>query len=106
MENQLSSKEVLNLSFENKFKIYMHYVATQSLIINQDVEVHIFKKTDEFLNKRKYPILKPNVRQIKSGFTKSIIRSFEDFCNEKDDRKSNGILGWYWRFFKEIKIEY
>lgn len=46
-----------------------------------------------------YPILGVNLQPIR---TKHKIRSLEEFCNEKDDRVSEGLHGWYNRFKNRI----
>lgn len=101
----LSKEQIDNLSIENKWKIYFEYLWIQLRLIHIDIEIKIHKHTSkEDLNLRKYPILCPDKYQVKTGFTKKNIKSFENFCNEKNDLVSEGIYGTYYRFHNQIKF--
>ena len=97
---------VETFSFEDKFKIWMHYVAHISFqnhnLLGVDVhnftEIHFGKTYKELI---KYPTLLPNKMFIKSK-TKLKTRNFYEFISDNDDRNSDGILGYYYRFKREI----
>jgi hypothetical protein len=97
-----------SFSFEDKFKIWMHYVAHVSfqnhnlleLDVNNFTESHFGKNYREFI---KYPVLLPNKMFIEIK-TKFKTRSFYEFISDNDARNSSGILGYYFRFQKEIKL--
>lgn len=74
----MKNKDILNLDFDTKIKFWLHYIIGMCYL-NAELKVS-----------KKYNCLHK-------------IRNFEDFCNEKDDRVSEGLLGHYYRFNKEIK---
>jgi hypothetical protein len=101
----LSKEQLDSLSIDNKWKIYFEYLWCQLKLIHVDLEIDIHKHTQkENLNLRKYPNLLPNKYQVKSGFMKKNIKSFESFCNEKNDLVSEGIYGTYYRMENKEKI--
>lgn len=101
-------KEFENFTFEDKFKIWIHYVASVSFLNHDLLEIDIHKFTENHFGKDyrkliKYPILLPNKIFVDCK-TKIKTRSFESFIGDTDDMNSHGLLGYYWRFKKQIKI--
>lgn len=69
-----------NLSEEDKMTIWIHYMVKQCYL-NAWLKIEQNSSLSEFR-----------------------IRSYDDFCSEKDDRMSEGLLGYYWRFYKDISL--
>ena len=63
---------------DEQVKIWVHYMVKQCYL-NAVLKIEMKSPLDEFP-----------------------IRSFDNFINEKDDRVSEGIIGYYWRFKNEI----
>lgn len=91
----------MEFSEDDKYNIWMDYVVTQ-IALKYNFE---FLDNHEWLEERlnypykKYPILNVVAKQLWLDIK---IRNFDDFCNEKDDRVSEGLKGWYWRFKDRI----
>ena len=104
---QLSNKEIVELSMEKKYKIYFSYLWKQLKLKYEPLELNLDAYTekhfgDDYKNLIKYPNLDPSTLYVKSSFNK--YRDFDKFCNELDDRVSEGLMGYYWRFYKEIEL--
>ena len=72
--------------------------------MQEEKEVPDFKELDQFQKLRIYMDFLVEQKAFSLEYcrgTRGVI-SFEDFCNEKDDRKSEGLIGWYNRFKKVI----
>lgn len=100
----MRNEEIKNLNYDTKIDIWMHYCWKQLVSIHVPLEFNLNESRFE-VNSRaiKYPIL--GIYTLTSGFNVSMIRSFDDFCNEPDDRVSSGLLGYYHRFADEIFVE-
>jgi len=95
-------------SFEEKIKIWLHYVASVSFLNHDLLEVDYHKYSENHFGKDckkliKYPILMPNIMLVEVK-TKSKARNFDGFCEEEDSRVSSGLIGYYWRFKNQIGI--
>ncbi len=80
---------------EEKIKIWLEYVSMTSALNNFPIECDNHKYLDDSFTK--YPTLGIATKIITN---KLHIRSFESFCNEKDDRVDSGLIGRYYRFHK------
>jgi hypothetical protein len=97
----MSNKEIKELDFDIKMKIWIHYMVNQLSSIHVPLELDLRESMFEKSNSAKiYPRL--GIYTFSSGFNLGIVRDFETFCNEPDDRVSGGLLGYYYRFNTEI----
>lgn len=101
----MKNEDIKNLDYDVRINIWMHYCWKQLELIHVPLEFNLNESRFE-VNKKavKYPIL--GVYTLKTGFDVSMIRKFDDFCNEPDDRVSQGLLGYYHRFADEIFAEH
>ncbi len=66
------------MSFDDKIKVWLHYVAKQCYI-NAWLEI------DQKSSLKGFPI-----------------NDFDSFCSGTDESNTNTLAGYYWRFEKEI----
>ena len=104
---QLSYKELLELPIEEKYKIYFNYLWKQLKLKYEPLEFNLDAYTEEHFGNDykkliKYPNLDPSTLYVKNLF--NTYKDFDTFCNGWDDSSLEGLIGHYWRFYKEIKL--
>jgi hypothetical protein len=99
----MKNKNIINLDHDIKIKIWIHYYCKQLALIHFPLEFSLESKFEPSPGAVRYPLL--GVYTLKTGFKLSMIRNFDDFCNEPDDRVSHGLIGYYYRFADEIFAE-
>jgi hypothetical protein len=99
----MTNTEIKNLPFKSKWAIYFDYYWINLKMCYEDIEIAITEHNKKRLEANiKYPLLLPNTHFSSKRLSKSHIRSFTDFCNEEDERVSEGIIGRYRRFKDRI----
>lgn len=101
------NKKIENLSFDDKIKVWLDYIATQYALKYFSPEIKINNHYSPSGGSSIYPnlgIYFPPINHNKKP------RKFEEFCLEEDSRVAEGLKGWYWRFkdriFKTNNHEY
>lgn len=98
--------EIDNLSEDDKMKVWLDYMVTQTALNNHQ-SIHKAPNDMDFDKfKSKFNKIKsayPNLGAVTSDSDFKIkINSFEDFCTNTNPDKADNIQYWYWRFKKRI----
>ena len=81
----------------DKYKVWIDYMVT-TVALNHTI--HEFPINTKGVGEAKeYPVLGVKTVQNKR---KHYIKSFEEFCIGDDERVSECLVGWYWRFKDRI----